>query len=141
MRYSTIPVYYRSYKYAQENNEALMWQESKEIDGLCCGMLSVPADEIQSAGEFDGYMAELIDSFGVERAMYVLSRTIRYMGWDTRFTSIVMRRAEQFPRYQRVNIDEPDPCLCRTNPVVLNRVFAYLMKKEKGQGVPDDDIY
>lgn len=45
--------------------------------------------------ELDSFIGELVRFYGVERAIYVLSRTIQFSDWDSRFGQAVLDRAGQ----------------------------------------------
>ena len=42
--------------------------------------------------ELDSFIGELVRFYGVERAIYVLSRTIQFSDWDSRFGQAVLDR-------------------------------------------------
>ena len=73
--------------------------------------------------ELDSFIGELVRFYGVERAIYVLSRTIQFSDWDSRFGQAVLDRAGQtdFPDARTI-----DPC-------VANAIFMKLMELEEEQ--------
>ena len=82
--------------------------------------------------ELDSFIGELVRFYGVERAIYVLSRTIQFSDWDSRFGQAVLDRAGQTdfpdartPRDEN-HVTEIDPC-------VANAIFMKLMELEEEQ--------
>ena len=84
--YATIPIYYPSLEEAQRNNEKEMWLESYKINMDCKHAIEDRAATAMNTRELDSLIGDLVEEYGVERAMYVLSRTIQFRDWDGRFS-------------------------------------------------------
>ena len=133
--YATIPVYYPSLEEADRNDERELWLESYHINMDCKRAIEDRAATAFNTGELDSLIKDLIENYGVERAMYVLSRTVQFREWDERFDKAVSSRAEAFSfsdtdksseqaEYQSSDyITEIDPC-------VLDHIYLGLMKAE-----------
>ena len=93
--YATIPVYYPSLEEASRRNEAALWCDSYNINMDCRNFIQDKAMTAMNSRELDSFIGELVRFYGVERAIYVLSRTIQFSDWDSRFDQTVLDRAGQ----------------------------------------------
>ena len=75
--YATIPVYYPSLEEAARKDEAALWCDSYNINMSCRNFIQDKAMTAFNTRELDAFIEELVRCYGTERAMYVLSRTIR----------------------------------------------------------------
>ena len=145
--YTTYPVYYPSARWARENDEIELWRESYKINNECRDFINGNAGKAHHNEELPGFIKELTDAFGVERAMYVIARTIVGADWDRRYYNDVRSRAESFPFQDmeeaaqlRENGQDPYRTADKTaylcsdvHPVMLNAIFRCLMKMEQEQ--------
>lgn len=76
--YATIPVYYPSLEEASRRNEAALWCDSYNINMDCRNFIQDKAMTAMNSRELDSFIGELVRFYGVERAIYVLSRTIQF---------------------------------------------------------------
>ena len=90
--YATIPVYYPSLEEASRRNEAALWCDSYNINMDCRNFIQDKAMTAMNSRELDSFIGELVRFYGVERAIYVLSRTIQFSDWDSRFDQTPGRR-------------------------------------------------
>ena len=81
----------------------------------------------------------MVRVYGVERAIYVLSRTIQFSDWDSRFDQAVLDRAGQTdfpdartPRDEN-HVDPTTRYVTEIDPCVVNAVFVKLMELEDEQ--------
>ena len=123
--YATIPVYYPSLEEASRRNEAALWCDSYNINMDCRNFIQDKAMTAMNSRELDSFIGELVRFYGVERAIYVLSRTIQFSDWDSRFDQTVLDRAGQ--------TDFPDARTPRIDPCVANAIFMKLMELEEEQ--------
>ena len=79
--------------------------------------------------ELDSFIGELVRFYGVERAIYVLSRTIQFSDWDSRFGQAVLDRAGQTdfpdartPRDEN-HVDPTTRYVTEIDPCVANAIF------------------
>lgn len=140
--YATIPIYYPSLEEAQRNNEKEMWLESYKINMDCKHAIEDRAATAMNTRELDSLIGDLVEEYGVERAMYVLSRTIQFRDWDGRFSEIVKSRAAgfEFPDATKTDIfdeknndDKTQGYLTEIDPCVLNLMYQRLMEEENGR--------
>lgn len=76
--YAMIPVYYPSIETASKQNEMELWRESRNINLDCKRFIEDRASTAYNTRELDLFIKDLVEQYGVERAMYVLSRTVQY---------------------------------------------------------------
>lgn len=135
--YSTIPVYYPSYRYAHEHDEVELWRESHRINMECKGQINRRALEANNSRELDLMIDDLIRIYGVERTLCVLSRTIQYKDWDERLSQAVQKRAKSFQFHEQEYEESFDPTkqyICHDlHPCVLDLIYHKLMEKEEEQ--------
>ena len=122
--YATIPVYYPSLEEADRNDEQELWLESYKINMECKRAIEDRAMTAFNTRELDSLIADLAENYGVERALYVLSRTVQYHDWNERFSEIVRARAGLFiyPDARTINL--------KTDPCILNQIFIALINIE-----------
>ena len=139
--YATIPIYYPSLEEAERNNEKEMWLESYQINMDCKHAIEDRAATAMTSRELDSLIEDLIQNYGVERAMYVLSRTVQFREWDERFSEIVKNRAGafEFPDAAKADIpgeknqdDQTQGYLTELDPCVLDLMYQRLMQEEGG---------
>lgn len=139
--YATIPIYYPSLEEAQRNNEKEMWLESYKINMDCKHAIEDRAATAMNTRELDSLIGDLVEEYSVERAMYVLSRTIQFRDWDGRFSEIVKSRAAgfEFPDATQTDIsdeknndDKTQGYLTEIDPCVLDLMYQRLMEEENG---------
>lgn len=93
--YAAIPVYYPSLEEAARKDEAALWCDSYNINMDCRNFIQAKAMTVMNSRELDSFIGELVRFYGVERAIYVLSRTVQFSDWDSRFDQAVLDRAGQ----------------------------------------------
>ena len=108
-----------------------------------------------NSGELDALIEDLVNHYGVERAMYVLSRTVQFSKWDERFGALVRDKADtfQFPDLKEErddnHVDPTSRYVAQLDPCVVNAIFIGLIKKEEKQNemelpepiMPDEPEY
>lgn len=137
--YAAIPVYYPSLEEAARKDEAALWCDSYNINMDCRNFIQDKAMTAMNSRELDSFIGELVRFYGVERAIYVLSRTIQFSDWDSRFGQAVLDRAEQTdfpdartPRDEN-HVDPTTQYVTEIDPCVANAIFMKLMKLEEEQ--------
>ena len=143
--YATIPVYYPSLEEAERSNERNLWLDSYKLNMACRNAIANSELTAFNSRKTESFIKDLVRIYGVERAMYVLSRTVQYRDWDTGFSEIVRSRANAFifPDMQStdaLNAKTPNEKLFsdRTNnyyisqidPCILDHIYLELMKIE-----------
>ena len=86
-----------------------------------------------------GFLHRMVRVYGVGRAIYVLSRTIQFSDWDSRFGQAVLDRAGQTdfpdartPRDEN-HVDPTTRYVTEIDPCVANAIFMKLMELEEEQ--------
>ena len=137
--YATIPVYYPSLEEAARKDEAALWCDSYNINMDCRNFIQDKAMTAMNSRELDSFIGELVRFYGVERAIYVLSRTIQFSDWDSRFDQAVLDRAGQTdfpdartPRDEN-HVDPTTQYVTEIDPCVANAIFMKLMELEEEQ--------
>lgn len=153
--YATIPVYYPSLEEAERNNEKEMLLESYKINMDCKRAIEDRAATAMNTRELDSLISDLVEEYGVELAMYVLSRTVQFRDWDGRFSEIVKARAGEFefPDAEKKlsadssegskNADQTQAYLTELDPCVLDLMYQRLMQEENGcfSDIAEDEAY
>lgn len=139
MMYTTIPVYYPSLEEAGRNHETALWCDSYNINMSCRNFIQDKAMTAMNSRELDLLIEELVSCYGVDRAIYVLSRTIQYSEWDSRFEQAVLDRAGKTafpdahtPRDEN-HVDPTTRYIVEIDPCIVNAVFVKLMELEDEQ--------
>ena len=137
--YAAIPVYYPSLEEAARKDEAALWCDSYNINMDCRNFIQDKAMTAMNSRELDSFIGELVRVYGVERAIYVLSRTIQFSDWDSRFDQTVLDRAGQTdfpdartPRDEN-HVDPTTRYVTEIDPCVANAIFMKLMELEEEQ--------
>lgn len=137
--YAAIPVYYPSLEEAARKDEAALWRDSYNINMDCRNFIQDKAMTAMNSRELDSFIGELVRFYGVERAIYVLSRTIQFSDWDSRFDQAVLDRAGQtdFPDARTPrdgnHVDPTTRYVTEIDPCVANAIFMKLMELEEEQ--------
>ena len=130
--YRTIPGYTVPLKDTDGAQKRELWFKSYEINMECKRAIEERAATAFNTRELDLLIEDLVKNFGVERALYVLAKSVQHNDWDERFDKIVRERAAAFDfrcddgkltEKTRDYITEIDPC-------VLDCIYLELMKKE-----------
>lgn len=142
--YATIPVYKYSLTDAVNYKERELWLESYNINMECKRAIEERVTTAFNTRELDLLIKDLVEKFGVERALYVLSKSVQENDWDTRFTEVVRDRSsvydfhnedeQQAEKTQDYVINEIDPC-------VLDCIYLGLMKIEIDLNLASHDEY
>lgn len=151
--YATIPVYYPSIETASRQDEKELWMESRRINLECKRLIEDRASTAYNTRKLDLFIKDLVDQYGVERAMYVLSRTVQFMDWDGRFSTVVRERAAGFEFFdmhtQAVEkaltqedaayADRSRAYITDVHPCIVNGIFRELMKIEEQQNKEEEN--
>lgn len=153
MMYAMIPVYYPSIETASSQDEMELWRESCNINLDCKRFIEDRASSAYNTRELDSFIKDLVEQYGVERAIYVLSRTVQYKEWDGRFSSVVRERTAGFDfpdmRTQMVKkaltqsdaayADRSRAYITDVHPCIVNDIFKELMKIEKQKNMEEEN--
>lgn len=126
--FKDIPVCTQTLIEAKQNNNLEAWKENKAACKACVKLIDSNLSTEYESRNLKGFVKQLEEQFGMERAMYSVAATIQLKGDDGRFTREVKDRAAQFPyadRDQRLNF------LTERHPVMLNYLYERLIDREK----------
>lgn len=149
--YATIPVYYLSIEAAIRQGERELWLENHRINLECKRFIEERASKAYNTRELDLFIKDLVEQHGVERAMYVLARTVQYMDWDGRFSTVVKERAAGFEfsdmhtqtvkkaltQSDAAYADRSRAYITDVHPCIVNDIFKQLMKIERQRNVEE----
>ena len=149
--YATIPVYYPSLEEAGRSEESALWCDSYNISLSCRNFIQDKAMTAFNTRELDEFIHDLVENYGIERAMYVLSRTIQFSDWDARFDKAVLDRAKEFDfpdsahKRREHQTDPTGRYVTDLDPCVVNAVFIGLLELEEEQRktncIADNKLY
>lgn len=88
-------LYTQSFDYAQENSEVKEFQASHKENMSCLWDIKATAEIYAVEGRLDDFLKDLTEKHGVERPLYVLSRTIQEVD-DMRFSPEAKQIADKF---------------------------------------------
>ena len=142
--YQTYPIYIPSARYAREHDEIALWRESYKINRECKKFINENASRAYHDHRLDIFVKELTDTFGLERSIYVIARTIVDADWDKRYYPDAKSRAARFDfqdmkEAEKLHEAGQDPNRTADNtvslrsnvhPVMLNDIFRFMMKME-----------
>jgi len=145
--YATYPIYYPSARWARENDEIALWRESYKINKECRDYINENASRFYHDQNLPPFVKNLTETFGLERAMFVMARFIVAADWDKRYDGSVKERAERvdFRDMKEAKIlqeegndpyktaDQTRDLYSNVHPVILNAIFRNLMKMEQEQ--------
>jgi len=152
--YATYPLYKPSARFAREYDEIDLWRESHKINKECRDFIKENAGKAYHDRELPGFIEKLTEEYGLERAMYVVGRSVVGSDWDKRYSSDTRTRAEMFGYMDMKEAaalyesgqdphrtaDHTISYISDVHPCILNDVFRSLMKIEKEQvNLPQTD--
>ena len=127
-----VPVYLESAKYAHDHNESAQWKQSFALNCKCADYIRDNAEQAHNDHKLGSFFNDLIETFGIERTMYVTARTIQARQKDGRFTRAVRDRAEQFQFPDKeLKYDNSSRYICEVHSTIMNRIFEKAMQLEE----------
>lgn len=78
-------VYMESFDYANQHGAIAQFQESHKKNMDCLWEIKATAEIYASGGRIDTFIQDLTEKYGIERPLYILSRTVQAVN-DDRFT-------------------------------------------------------
>ena len=143
--YATILVYKYSLTDAVNYKERELWLESYNINMECKRAIEERATTAFNTRELDLLIKDLVEKFGVERALYVLSKSVQENDWDTRFTEVVRDRSgvydfhnedeQQAEKTQGKEFYAPTMDLCGDNGAMIAAQGYYEFIKGRRRGI------
>ena len=124
--YSSVPIVTESYMDAKMNGRLPQFQASIKASQACRSYIEKNIHSSYEVRNFDGFVQDIVDKFGIERAMYTVAATIQLKLHDGRFTKEVKEASGRYyfdSEKVRLNF------LTETHPVMLNTLYEYLIEK------------
>jgi len=146
--YASYPVYTPSQKYAIINGEFDLWKESFNINMKCKEFITDNIYFLWQNNNFNEFIKELTDTFGLERAVFVLARTIQNEEFADRFGDAVKQRANQVIYEDKMLENRDDFKYDRSRFFAISafssymeKTFEVLMEMEREQvNFPDAEL-
>lgn len=124
--YKSIPIVVESYMEAKMNGHLSELQASIKASQACRDYIEKNIHSEYENRNFSGFVQNIVDKFGIDRAMYTVAATIQLKNHDGRFTNEVKDMARQY-------IFDSDKTrlkfLTETHPVMLNGLYEELIDK------------
>ena len=124
--YKNVPIVVESYMDAKMNGHLSELQASIKASQACRDYIEQNIHSAYENRNFQGFVQNIVDKFGIERAMYTVAATVQLKNHDGRFTNEVKDMARQY-------IFDSDKTrlkfLTETHPVMLNGLCESLIDK------------
>lgn len=124
--YKSIPIVVESYMEAKMNGHLSDLQASIKASQACRDYIEKNIHSEYENRNFSGFVQNIVDKFGLDRAMYTVAATIQLKNHDGRFTNEVKDMARRY-------IFDSDKTrlkfLTETHPVMLNGLYEELIDK------------
>lgn len=124
--YKAVPIVVDSCMDAKMNGRLSELQASIKASKACRDYIEQNVYREYENRNFDGFVQNLVDKFGIDRAMYTVAATIQLKNQDGRFTKDVKDMARQ---YMFDSDKTRMKFLTETHPVVINGLFEHLIDK------------
>lgn len=124
--YKTVPIVVESYMDAKMNGRLSELQASIKASQACRDYIEQNIHSAYESRNLSGFVQNLVDKFGIDRAMYTVAATIQLKNHDGRFTQEVKDMARQY----MFDSDKTRlKFLTETHPVIMNHLFEELIDK------------
>lgn len=129
-----MPVYMQSGTYAHEHGELEQYRASNEANMACKKAIEGAIRDHYSGYCLDGKaaVAEVVNTFGQERTMYILANTVRQEDWDDRFSHSNRDWAKTIPVHKNLDAwgeDRNAYLIVNSHPGVTD-LFVNAFRKE-----------
>ena len=125
--YKTVPIVVESYMDAKMNGRLSDLQASIKASQACRDYIEQHIHAEYENRNLSGFVQNLVDKFGIDRAMYTVAATIQLKMHDGRFTNDVKDMARQ---YMFDSDNTRLKFLTETHPVIMNHLFEELIDKK-----------
>lgn len=130
--HSKIPLYDKTFDYAQIHNEVSAYRASLRANVMCKTAIETAIGENYSDNRLkaDGAKA-VVDMYGLDRVKYVLANTVRNKDWDARISSENKTWAKTIPPFEEEGITEKTLVVDRVNSGLTDIFIRQVLKIEK----------
>ena len=125
--FRSVPICTQSLMEAKQSGNLGAWKDSVAASKACIKFIENNLDTAYEGRDLDGFVKQLNDKFGIDRAMYTVAATVQLKDHDGRFTNAVKERAAQFSfdsDNMRLNF------LTERHPVMINHLYQHMMEME-----------
>ncbi len=126
--FKTVPICTQSLVEAKQSGNLGAWKDSVAASKACIKFIEDNLSVAYEGRDLEGFVKQLNDKFGIDRAMYSVAATIQLKDHDGRFTNEVKNRAAQFSfdsDNMRLNF------LTERHPVMINHLYQQMMEMEQ----------
>ncbi len=126
--FKTVPICTQSLMDAKQSGNLGAWKDSVAASKACIKFIEDNLSVAYEGRDLEGFVKQLNDKFGIDRAMYSVAATIQLKNQDGRFTNGVKNRAAQFgfdSDNMRLNF------LTERHPVMINHLYQQMMEMEQ----------
>ena len=124
--YRSVPIVVESYMDAKMNGHLSELKASITASQDCRDYIDEHIHSEYENRNFPGFVQNIVDKFGIERAMYTLAATVQLKMQDGRFTNEVKDMARQYT----FDSDKTRlKFLTETHPVMINSLYESLIEK------------
>lgn len=126
--FKTVPICTQSLMEAKQSGNIGAWKDSVAASKACIKFIEDNLSVAYEGRDLEGFVKQLNDKFGIDRAMYSVAATIQLKDHDGRFTNEVKNRAAQFgfdSDNMRLNF------LTERHPVMINHLYQQMMEMEQ----------
>ena len=125
--YKSVPIVVESYMDAKMNGRLSELQASIKASQACRDYIEQNIHSAYENRNLSGFVQNLVDKFGIDRAMYTVAATIQLKMQDGRFTNEVKDMARQY----MFDSDKTRlKFLTETHPVIVNHLFEEMIDKK-----------
>lgn len=139
--YKSVPIVVESYMDAKMNGRLSDLQASIKASQACRDYIEQNIHSAYENRNLSGFVQNLADKFGIDRAMYTVAATIQLKMQDGRFTNEVKDMARQ---YMFDSDKTRMKFLTETHPVIINHLFEELIDKrfhlQREQAVVEEKV-
>ena len=125
--FKSVPIVVESYMDAKMNGRLSELQSSIKASQACRDYIEQNIHSAYENRNLSGFVQNLVDKFGIDRAMYTVAATIQLKMQDGRFTNEVKDMARQY----MFDSDKTRlKFLTETHPVIMNHLFEEMIDKK-----------
>lgn len=130
--HSMIPLYDKSFEYAQIHDEITTYRASLRANVMCKTAIETAIGENYSDNRLKADGAKtVIDMYGLDRVKYVLANTVRKKDWDARISPENKAWAKTIPPFEEDGITEKTLVVDRVNSGLTDIFIRQVLKIEK----------
>lgn len=126
--FRSVPICTQSLMEAKQSGNIGAWKDSVAASKACIKFIEDNLHTAYEGRDLEGFVKQLNDKFGIDRAMYTVAATVQLKDHDGRFTNAVKERAAQFSfdsDNMRLNF------LTEQHPVKINHLYQQMMEMER----------